>query len=256
MADKILKDCFTHYSGGLCRTYDCNCGSGKQTEGGAGGSGGCIGWNPQEDGALIEVPDVPLEQDAVPGINELLNKYYKAMVEGDTDTMGDLVYYLDANEILRAKETSKYLESCPTLEIYTKPGPREGCYLVFAYVELKFADYDKPIPGMNARELPDVFTPGEVEKIYLNFSDPWPKDRHAKRRLPSKEFLARYEQILAAGGVVEFKTDNKELFDFSLEEAKERGWVVTDYTYDLHQDEILNQGNVMTEYEEMVLYVL
>lgn len=105
--------------------------------------------NPQEDGALIEVPDVPLEQDAVPGINELLNKYYKAMVEGDTDTMGDLVYYLDANEILRAKETSKYLESCPTLEIYTKPGPREGCYLVFAYVELKFADYDKPIPGMN-----------------------------------------------------------------------------------------------------------
>lgn len=105
--------------------------------------------NGEDKGVLIEVPDVPLEQDAVPGINELLNKYYKAMVEGDTDTMGELVYYLDANEILRAKETSKYLESCPTLEIYTKPGPREGCYLVFAYVELKFFDYDKPIPGMN-----------------------------------------------------------------------------------------------------------
>lgn len=105
--------------------------------------------NAKDDGALIEVPDVPLEQNAVPEINELINTYYKAMVEGDTDAMGDLVYYLDANEILRAKETSKYLESCPTLEVYTKPGPREGCYLVFAYVELKFFDYDKPIPGMN-----------------------------------------------------------------------------------------------------------
>lgn len=105
--------------------------------------------NAEDEGALIEVPDVPLEKDAVPGINELINKYYKAMVEGDTDTMGELVYYLDANEILRAKETSKYLEDYPTLEVYTKPGPREGCYLVLAYMELKFYDYDKPIPGMN-----------------------------------------------------------------------------------------------------------
>lgn len=104
--------------------------------------------NAEDEGALIEVPDVPLEKDAVPGINELINKYYKAMVEGDTDTMGKLVYYLDANEILRAKETSKYLEGYPTLEVYTKPGPREGCYLAFVYVELKFTDYSKPIPGM------------------------------------------------------------------------------------------------------------
>lgn len=104
--------------------------------------------NTEEEGVPIEVPDVPLEQDAVPGINELIDSYYKAMVEGDTDTMGKLVYYLDANEILRAKETSKYLEGYPTLEVYTKPGPREGCYLAFVYVELKFTDYSKPIPGM------------------------------------------------------------------------------------------------------------
>lgn len=104
--------------------------------------------NTEEEGVPIEVPDVPLEQDAVPGINELIDSYYKAMVEGDTDTMGELVYYLDANEILRAKETSKYLEGYPTLEVYTKPGPREGCYLAFVYVELKFTDYSKPIPGM------------------------------------------------------------------------------------------------------------
>lgn len=104
--------------------------------------------NAEEEGVPIEVPDVPLEQDAVPGINELIDSYYTAMVEGDTETMGKLVYYLDANEILRAKETSKYLEGYPTLEVYTKPGPREGCYLAFVYVELKFTDYDKPIPGM------------------------------------------------------------------------------------------------------------
>lgn len=100
------------------------------------------------EGTTIEVPDVPLEQDAVPEINELFNKYYTAMVEGDTDTMGDLVYYLDANEVLKAKETSKYLDSFSTLEVYTKPGPREGTYIAYVYVDLKFYDYDKPVPGM------------------------------------------------------------------------------------------------------------
>ncbi|MDE7199639.1 MAG: SH3 domain-containing protein [Lachnospiraceae bacterium] len=100
------------------------------------------------EGTAIEVPDVPLEQDAVPEINELFSSYYTAMVDGDTDTMGDLVYYLDANEILKAKETSKYLESFSTLEVYTKPGPREGTYVAYVYVDLKFTDYEKPIPGM------------------------------------------------------------------------------------------------------------
>lgn len=100
------------------------------------------------EGETIEVPDVPLEQDAVPEVNELFNSYYTAMVEGDTDTMGDLVYYLDANEVLKAKETSKYLESFSTLEVYTKPGPREGTYIAYVYVDLKFNDYEKPVPGM------------------------------------------------------------------------------------------------------------
>lgn len=100
------------------------------------------------EGEMIEVPDVPLEQDAVPEVNELFSSYYTAMVEGDTDTMGNLVYYLDANEILKAKETSKYLESYSTLEVYTKPGPREGTYIAYVYVDLKFYDYEKPVPGM------------------------------------------------------------------------------------------------------------
>ena len=103
---------------------------------------------------------------------------------------------------------------------------------------------------MDARELCNVFEKGEVQRIYLNFSDPWPKERHAKRRLTSKEFLKRYEQILPCGAFVEFKTDNCELFEFSLEQAKEAGWKILACTNDLHGDAELNKGNIMTEYEE------
>lgn len=98
--------------------------------------------------SLIVVPEVPLEQDAVPEINELFSTYYTAMVEGDTATMDQLVDKLDATEILKAQETSKYIESYPVLEVYTKTGPKEGTYIAYVYAEVKFYDYDKPIPGM------------------------------------------------------------------------------------------------------------
>lgn len=101
-------------------------------------------------GTPIEVPEVPLEQDAVPEINELFSAYYTAMVEGDTATMDRLVDKLDATEILKAEETSKYIESYPVLEVYTKTGPKEGTYIAYVYNEVKFYDYDKPIPGMRA----------------------------------------------------------------------------------------------------------
>ena len=84
--------------------------------------------------------------------------------------------------------------------------------------------------------------------IYLNFSDPWPKDRHAKRRLTSTHFLGLYDQLLAPEGRVIFKTDNRGLFDFSLEQVPEAGWILENYTYDLHNSEY-NEGNIMTEYE-------
>ena len=102
---------------------------------------------------------------------------------------------------------------------------------------------------MDAENICDWFEKGEVDKIYLNFSDPWPKDRHAKRRLTSVQFLARYEQILLPGHSLEFKTDNRDLFDFSLEQFDEAGWVKDYVTYDLHNSEYM-EGNVMTEYEE------
>ena len=102
---------------------------------------------------------------------------------------------------------------------------------------------------IDARTLPECFAQGEVDRIYLNFSDPWPKDRHAKRRLTSRQFLARYDQVLKSDGIIEFKTDNRPLFDFSLEEAKEANWHIDLCTYDLHHEEELMQDNIMTEYE-------
>lgn len=103
---------------------------------------------------------------------------------------------------------------------------------------------------MDAEEIGEVFDKEEVDRIYSNFSDPWPKDRHAKRRLPSKEFLLRYNQFLKRDGILEFKTDNKELFDFAVEEVPLAGWEIDKITYDLHHDAEMVQGNVMTEYEE------
>ena len=103
---------------------------------------------------------------------------------------------------------------------------------------------------VDARLLPEIFEKDEVDGIYLNFSDPWPKDRHAKRRLPSREFLKRYDTFLKKDGILEFKTDNRPLFDFAVEELPFAGWEAIVITYDLHHDEELVKGNIMTEYEE------
>ena len=113
----------------------------------------------------------------------------------------------------------------------------------------------EPLPNirflcMDASIITEVFDEEEVAKIYLNFSDPWPKERHAKRRLTSRQFFERYDKILARNGVVEFKTDNDDLFAFSMEEVAEAGWTLDAHTFDLHHDPVLNEGNVMTEYEE------
>lgn len=113
----------------------------------------------------------------------------------------------------------------------------------------------EPLPNirflcMDASIITEVFDKEEVAKIYLNFSDPWPKERHAKRRLTSWQFFERYDKILARNGVVEFKTDNDDLFAFSMEEVAEAGWTLDAHTFDLHHDPVLNEGNVMTEYEE------
>lgn len=93
----------------------------------------------------------------------------------------------------------------------------------------------------------DIFAPGEVSRLYINFCDPWPKKRHAKRRLTHRLFLDRYRVILAAGGTLHFKTDNADLFAFSLDEFAAAGLMVPAVTFDLHAERPTD--NIMTEYE-------
>ena len=101
---------------------------------------------------------------------------------------------------------------------------------------------------INASLLEDLFAPGEVDCVYLNFSDPWPKTRHAKRRLTHKGFLDQYAAVLKAEGQVHFKPDNQGLFNYSMESIPEAGWTIEAATFDLHNS-WMNEGNVMTEYE-------
>ena len=102
---------------------------------------------------------------------------------------------------------------------------------------------------LDARLLEDCFGESEVDRIYLNFSDPWPKDKNANKRLTSPMFLARYKKVLKPEGTIEFKTDNRGLFDYSVETAQQEGWEILAITYDLHADETMMEGNIETEYE-------
>ncbi len=103
---------------------------------------------------------------------------------------------------------------------------------------------------MDAKDINDYFPDESVDRIYLNFSDPWPKTRHAHRRLPSAQFLERFYRILKANGEIEFKTDNRELFDFAMGEYEKAGFSLEYHSYDLHSDEEEMKRNIMTEYEE------
>ena len=94
----------------------------------------------------------------------------------------------------------------------------------------------------------ESFAPGEIDRLYINFCDPWPKARHAKRRLTHVSFLEKYRRLLAPKGQLFFKTDNRPLFDFSLEQFAEANLGVSNLTYDLHNSGM--EDNIMTEYEK------
>ena len=100
----------------------------------------------------------------------------------------------------------------------------------------------------NAEDIAEIFAPGEVDRIYLNFSDPWPKKRHAKRRLTSSAFLDVYRRLLKKDGVIEFKTDNRGLFEYSLQSVTENNYHLDYVSLDLHNSPEAND-NIMTEYE-------
>ena len=99
----------------------------------------------------------------------------------------------------------------------------------------------------DVENIAELFADHEVDRLYINFCDPWPKKRHAKRRLTHVRFLELYRKILKVGGEIHFKTDNRGLFDFSLEQFAEAGLEVRDVTNDLHAVE--PPDNIRTEYE-------
>ena len=110
-----------------------------------------------------------------------------------------------------------------------------------------------PLPNLrfvsfDAAELREVFAPGEVDRIYLNFSDPWPPNRQRKRRLTWRAYLEVYDEILAREGDICFKTDNQRFFEWTLAEICQFGWLIQNISLDLHHSDF--EGNVMTEYEE------
>lgn len=102
---------------------------------------------------------------------------------------------------------------------------------------------------VDVEHLLEYFEPGEIDRLYINFCDPWPRKKWAKRRLTHKNFLSIYEKLFIGGGEINFKTDNRGLFEFSLNEIEARnGWTMKNITLDLHNSEF--EGNIMTEYEE------
>lgn len=101
----------------------------------------------------------------------------------------------------------------------------------------------------DAENILDFFEEGELEGLYLNFSDPWPKDRHSKRRLTHSNFLEKYKKILKKGSFVEIKTDNNKLFEFSIEQLEQENFSIDKSTRDLYNSPML-EGNIPTEYEE------
>ena len=114
----------------------------------------------------------------------------------------------------------------------------------------KVSEYDLPnlrLVLLDAEMLAEVFEQNEVQRIYLNFSDPWPKKRHAKRRLTSYVYLDIYKKIIPQNGEIFQKTDNRKLFESSLESFSQNGWFLSNISLDLHKDDVFN---IMTEYEE------
>lgn len=101
--------------------------------------------------------------------------------------------------------------------------------------------------SFDAINIDEIFGNNKVDRIYLNFSDPWPKKRHTKRRLTYKTFLAKYDKIMKDTTVVEFKTDNRKLFEYSLVSIQNYGFEFLEVNLDLHKDDV---ENIQTEYEE------
>ena len=145
------------------------------------------------------------------------------------------------NELARRNPEINYIafeKNSDIIAIAALKGYEDAAYLP----NLKFANAD-------AEMIDKIFSPDTIERIYLNFSDPWPKSRQKKRRLTHRIFLEKYNKIMTSDGEIHFKTDNKKLYEFSVLEMAEMKFQILEATLDLHNSEYV-EGNIMTEYEE------
>lgn len=177
-------------------------------------------------------------------------------------------YVISAPEQLKGKWGSAYEKDQPLhIEIGTGKGrfvtemARANPNINYLGVELQESVIVSALDRLIEAELPNVkllnadavnlplyFEKGEVSRVYLNFSDPWPKTRHEKRRLTYSSFLKLYEEILPNKGEIHFKTDNQGLFEYSLMSFSSYGLLLKYVSLDLHNSDF--EGNIMTEYEE------
>lgn len=186
-------------------------------------------------------------------------------VKGANDIIIKGLYYIDNPSIYKGKWNKLFNNNNP---IYIELGMGKGDFIInnaLKYPDINFIGIEKydsvivrAIQKSNELELnnlkllrldviniDDVFDK-EIDKIYLNFSDPWPKERHAKRRLTSNIFLDKYSKIFKNDYIIEMKTDNIDLFDYSIESLSNYGYDILYLTNDLHNENI---DNIETEYE-------
>lgn len=189
-----------------------------------------------------------------PGAEEMLKEYSQYVIEDPTQWKG--------------KWKEKFKNSHP---IHVEIGTGKGQFMIemakkhphcnFVGIELQTSvllallekQIEEQLPNLfliqfNALEINTIFQKEEVERIYLNFSDPWPKNRHEKRRLTHRDFLIQYQAILENTGDVQMKTDNRSLFEYSLCSFSQNNWMIEEVSLDLHIEE--PEENIRTEYEE------
>lgn len=187
-------------------------------------------------------------------------------IKGAIDRVKKGKYYIDNPNVYKGKWSKLFNNDN---EIYVELGMGKGDFIINNAIKYPFINfigiekYDSVLVKaveksdlleldnlklilMDVSNLDSIFD-HEVDKIYLNFSDPWPKERHAKRRLTSERFITLYDKVFKSDKVIEMKTDNIDLFNYSVESLKDNGYNIEYITNDLHSEEV---ENIMTEYEE------
>ena len=183
----------------------------------------------------------------LPQRREACNSYFEVRQPGQwrADRTAETPLYLEigCGKGRFCVESAKQMPECEFIAVEREPN-----VIVMAAEKAKNAGLSNlHFLSADATTLSEVFAPSEVDRIYLNFSDPWPPKKYWKRRLTHRRVLKKYDSVLKMGGELFFKTDNEGLFEFTMEELPQCGYEIRWFTHDLHAENI---PNIMTEYEE------